>query len=607
MGWSARFRSLLAHERLPLALASAVALLLGPSVGTGFVLDDYVLRAVSLGRAGEVGVPGSRFDLFTFFSDAPGEHLRETDAGWAPWWAGADLRVRFFRPLSSFTHWLDFQVWGSSPLPMHLENVALYAAVVLAVALFYRRFLGPTWASGLAAVLYAIDPGHAQSAGFVAGRNTVLAPLFGVLALIAYDRAQREGRRAFIPLSAALFAAALLAGESGVSAGLYLVAYAVCLDPEASWARRLRALGPHALVGLAWVVAYKLLRYGARGSTMYVDPGHDPLVFLRAVLVRAPIYLAAQLGLPPASTFSALSVRAVAGLAGFGVLFAALFARLAWPLLRDDRVARFFALGMLLSVLPVCAITPNDRVLFFVGLGGLGLVARFTAVVLGGPTPATRARRALAWFFVVVHGPLALALFVFYSRVAALLAGSSREPLDEIVLDPGQTVLFVNAPAQFMVSHLAVMRLGTAKPLPARTRCLAPGVYPLEVTRADARSLMVRVPGGLLQPPGTWDVDGEERSPAVSTAYGAQQFAQLVRRVDDPMRAGDTIALTGVTIEVREATADGRPVTVRFTFDEPLESPSLRWLVWDRGRYVDFPLPAIGTTVKLAPASMMGS
>jgi hypothetical protein len=105
----------LSHERLPLALAAVAALLALPSAGTGFVLDDFVLRAVALGAGREAGVAGSRFDLFTFFSDAPSEHLREMDAGWAPWWAAADLRVRFFQPLSSFTHWLDFQIWGSSP------------------------------------------------------------------------------------------------------------------------------------------------------------------------------------------------------------------------------------------------------------------------------------------------------------------------------------------------------------------------------------------------------------------------------------------------------------------------------------------------------------
>ncbi len=491
---------------------------------------------------------------------------------------------------------------------MHLENIAVYAALVYAVAIFYRRLLGDTWIAGLAAAFYAIDPGHAQSSSLIAGRNTMLAPLFGVVALVAHDRARRGAWKPGVAVGAALFGASLLAGESGLATGLYLFAYALCLDPAPVLARRLRALAPHAIVAVAWLVAYKLLHAGARGSGMYTDPGHDTLQFLRQAVLRAPISLHGQLGLPTASLFSALSQSGIVVLSIVGVLFCALCARVSWPALREDPVLRFFGVGMLLSVLPICAIIPNDRVLFFLGLGGLGLVARFVATALAGPIRASFGHRALAVFFVVVHGPLAALLYLANTQLIEALAGVSREPLDAILGEPavaGQTVVFVNAPAQFLISHLAAMRLGTSKPIPLRVRALATGVYPLQVTRTSARALAVRVDGGgLLQPPGTWNVEGEARSPAVSTSYGAQYFAQIVRRVDDPMRAGDTLALTGVTLEVREVTPEGRPVEVRFTFDEPLESPSLRWLQWEKGGYVDFALPPIGATVKLAPASM---
>jgi hypothetical protein len=609
MALIARLRDALAHRRLPLALAAIAVVLSLPTIGLGFVADDYVLRAVGLGRNHEVAVAGSRFDMFTFFSDAPGDRFRQIDAGWSPWWTGADLRVRFFRPLSSLSHWLDFQIWPSSPLPMHLENIALYAGVVFAVTVLYRRLIGPTWVAGLAAAFYALDPGHAQSSSWISGRNTLLAVLFGVLALHAHDRGRRDGWKPGAPLSAALFAASLLSGESGLSAGLYLFAYAICLDPAPSTAKRLRALAPHALVGVAWVVAYKLLDYGARGSDLYTDPGHDPLRYLRTLGVRAPIYLLGQLALPPASIFAALSVRAVVGLAIFGALFCALFARLSWPVLRADPVARFFALGMILSVLPIYAILPNDRVLFFIGLGGFGLVARFIAASLARTADrrAPIGHRVLAWFFLIVHGLLALPLHLASGQALQLIAQSSRVPLDEILLEPavsGQTVMFVNAPVQFFISHLAPMRLATDKPIPLRWRSLAPGIYPIHLMRLDARSIAVRVEGGLLQTPGTWNVEGEPPSPPIHPSYSGQHFAQLMRRADDPMRAGDTLALTGTTVEVREVTADGRPVEVRFTFAEPLDSPSLRWLAWDHGRFVDFALPAIGATVKLAPASL---
>ena len=54
----------------------------------------------------------------------------------------------------------------------------------------------------------------------------------------------------------------------------------------------------------------------------------------------------------------------------------------------------------------------------------------------------------------------------------------------------------------------------------------------------------------------------------LSLIYRGQHLAQSMARVDDPMRADDTLVLTGVTKKTRcEVTPDGKPVDVRFTFD----------------------------------------
>src|SRR5262249_23762637 len=130
----------------------------------------------------------------------------------------------------------------------------------------------------------------------------------------------------------------------------------------------------------------------------------------------------------------------------------------------------------------------------------------------------------------------------------------------------------------------------------------APGIYPLTLTRLDARALTVRSEGGLLRPPGLWTPEGQPCS--LDLIHESQYFSQYTRGVDDPMRVGDTLALTGLTIGVRQVTAEGRPVEILFTFDEPLESPTLRWIAWDGRRYVDFAIPAIGETVRLAPVGL---
>ncbi len=70
-------------------------------------------------------------------------------------------------------------------------------------------------------------------------------------------------------------------------------------------------------------------------------------------------------------------------------------------------------------------------------------------------------------------------------------------------------------------------------------------------------------------------------------------------RDDTPLRVGDRIEYGGVSVEIAEATEDGRPVEARFHFDVDLEDTSLRWLQWKNGAYAPFEPPAVGDTVTL--------
>jgi len=66
-----------------------------------------------------------------------------------------------------------------------------------------------------------------------------------------------------------------------------------------------------------------------------------------------------------------------------------------------------------------------------------------------------------------------------------------------------------------------------------------------------------------------------------------------------PTSLGDGRELTGVSVEVTALTRDGRPGEATFRFERALEHPAFRWLQWNDGRYVPFPLPAVGETVRL--------
>jgi hypothetical protein len=273
-----------------------------------------------------------------------------------------------------------------------------------------------------------------------------------------------------------------------------------------------------------------------------------------------------------------------------------------WPLLQRDRVARFFAVGMLLAVIPNCSVLPNDRLLVFVGFGAFGLMARYLADVFR--VPSRRGARAFAWFLLAVHVGVAFPLYRINQGGMATFGRYSGEALDAVLLDPSvrdETVIFVNPPVHFFTTFLSAMRFGTARPVPLRWRCLAPGIYPVTLKRLGERVVSARVDGGIVETPGTWFEGGREVSPPFRWAYLAQHLNHFVRPRGEPMLVGERLVLTGVTVEVLEVTPDGRPVEVSFTFDTALDQ-GLVWLQWEGHGYTALRLPAVGTSVSLPAA-----
>jgi hypothetical protein len=151
-------------------------------------------------------------------------------------------------------------------------------------------------------------------------------------------------------------------------------------------------------------------------------------------------------------------------------------------------------------------------------------------------------------------------------------------PMDRSV--EHQDVVIVNAPVVLHALYLPIIRELNGEPVPRRTRSLAPGYAGVTLHRPDERTLVIRPGRGFLD----WDGD------------------QLVRGEHLPMFLGQRVELTGVTVEVTALTPDNRPAEASFSFDVPLEDPSLRWLFWEDGSFVPFTPPAAGETVKLPPA-----
>jgi hypothetical protein len=602
---ASRFRRVLGHHRVPFFVAGVAVLLCVSSLWLGLQNDDYVLRLVLSDPPLDPEWTRSPFNVFSFLDGDEELIRRALEEGRILWWTHPKLKLAFLRPVSSVTHWFDFRVWPDQPWLMHIQSLLWFAGAIVAAALLYRRLLVPTWVAGLAALLFAVDDAHGMPAVWLANRNANIGVLFGLVALIAHDRWRRDGWHpgAFVAPLALLLG--LLAGEIALAAGGYLLAYALFLDTD-SWRGRLASLVPGGLVGALWWISYRAMGYGASGSGVYIDPGASPVEFVHAVIDRAPMLFAGLWGIPSGlGLFLSQSAAHILWLVAVGLMVAITFLFL--PILRRDRAARFFALGMVLSLVPACATFPDDRLLYFAGFGGMGLMAQFLAAVWQRVdwVPSSRIRRlplaTAFWILVVFHlvlSPISLATTTNKVRVFGeiIKGAASSLPSDPAVTD--QVALIVNTPTAFISFYGPLLQALNGHPIPNRTLILGSGIYPLTISRPASNMIAIRPDGGFLPPHGHPRPGHEDSQAAFHPVYFFPMLDHLYRDAT-PFNVGDRIPYGGTIVEVVDVTEDGRPVEIRVQFTVDLEDKSLRWLQWKGGVYVPFEPPAVGERVIL--------
>jgi len=387
------FLRALSSPRAPLWIGLLGLLLVSPALNTGLAADDYFQKIVLHGSTegpdaiGTDAIPRGVSQLFVWADGTEQRARAMMEIGMTGWWTNPKLVMAYFRPIAGLTHFVDYALWPDTPWLMHLHSIGWLVLVWLGALVLYRRVLVSTTLASttllpvLAFTLYALDDARAMTVAWIANRNALVALAFALPALVLHDTSARDDdarqRRLGTWLSPLLLGAALLAGESALAINAYLFAYALFLDPRGQRTGLIR-IAPHAVVSLTWAVVYRALGYGARGSGLVIDPGGEPVTFLLKLLERAPVLLAGQFGFPPSDAweaYPALTPWLPTLMMAIALITLLIMGGLLAPLLRRDPRARFFGCGLLFAAVPVCAQFPHDRLLPFIGIGGMGLIA----------------------------------------------------------------------------------------------------------------------------------------------------------------------------------------------------------------------------------------
>jgi hypothetical protein len=592
-------------------LLFVVALALGSLARTdaldaGFWSDDYLHHAM---LHGGYPLPRHAFDLFRFAGGGEHETKALTGFGYYPWWTHTDFRLSMLRPLASLSHAFDDAVLGPDARAHHLHSFVWWMLCVGAVSALLFEGLPPL-AAGIAAALFALDESHSVPMLWIANRSLLMATAFGAAALFFHMRYRRSGARGARVGSIALFALALACGEYA----LPLLGYLCCLelvDPVPG-ASRARALAPFLALGIAFVSLCALFGYGAAHSGLYTSPLDSPIAYGRKLSQGLPVLVGELvLGVPadhftfgppwavrlvelglldPGSPKLLSNVRSVQ--IGLGI-FGGVVALVLWLRVRSRlhpehaRSLDWLVAGIPIALLPVLGSFITTRLALPASIGVAALFGTALMAALGALRDArehgfsARAFGALvlAGLVLFVHGYRAAAqghaTTALYGQVAR---ARTRVPLDAEIDDSQiakQRVIMVAAADANDAPYLPFVRYAHGRPLPKGFRLLSgsPGAH--ELRRIDATTIDLTVMSG--------------------TGLGGSVVGSLTRGRADALAVGQHFDLPGLRVEVR-STSGRQPLRMRYTFDTPLEDPSLLWLEATPQGLRKLVLPAPGTT-----------
>lgn len=551
------------RRHLPLLVA---LLLCASALLLDFYNDDWLVRVVVQGRA-----PGSDphpLRLYEFMASEP-QVRRYIHEGMLPWWSDPQLKIRFFRPLSSLLMWVDHRVLVT-PLLAHLHSLAWFVLYLLAARRIIDRVLSPR-AARWALWTLCLAGYHAGTVLWPSARNGLCASTVALLALRTHLDDRLDDRSVRSLRVAALFALSLLFAETAL--GLVPMLLAVeAFAVRKPFAERVRAVAPTALLAVAYLIAYSKLGYGVAGAGGYIDPIREPMQFLRALPGRWMTLVAeALVGAASEITLVVPGAMVVTGALGAVALALAVYALHRTRGDRPHRYAEAIALGSLFALVPTVGGILGGRLLALAGVG-----AALALGALADAAMARRKRRLLAPLAVVmvigVLSRLGQGAAQFKASTEERLIG--RRPVTACPADADRALVEAGDPGVAIAWSIAASEWPGFR---GRLRVLSMDPVDHVVTRLSEQTIEVRRVHG-----------------ALATSF----FAQVYRRAELPFREGERVDAGDAQLVMRDVIG-GRPGRVEVTFARPFAGRETCLLRWRGGRLEAFDPPSFGASVVL--------
>jgi hypothetical protein len=119
----------------------------------------------------------------------------------------------YFRPLSSLSFALEWNLWGTNLWGYHLVNMALHAVAAVCVWALLRRVRVPWWAALSGAAFFVLVPSNVATVVYIAERTDAMVAIALCLGMLSLHRFHRTGGARWLVWMNVAYVVALLAKE----------------------------------------------------------------------------------------------------------------------------------------------------------------------------------------------------------------------------------------------------------------------------------------------------------------------------------------------------------------------------------------------------------
>ncbi len=188
--------------------------------------------------------------------------------------------LHYWRPLTLFTFFTDYKLWGLNPTGFHLTNILLNAFNAILIFLIFYSISGKTLPPLFIALLFSIHPTHPETTAWISGRTDLLAAFSIFSALLFLVLFLKKKKWPLYALSLLFFTLGLLSKENAALFPLAAAAvvFIMGLKTKEKQGKHYLLVLPMIVVDILYIIIHNSVS-GVQNITKHFSIGDTFLIF----------------------------------------------------------------------------------------------------------------------------------------------------------------------------------------------------------------------------------------------------------------------------------------------------------------------------------------